>query len=355
LLEVLDPEQNFSFSDHYLEVPFDLSKVMFIATANLIEPIPPPLRDRMEIIEIPSYVEEEKLHIARRFLVPKQRREHGLGEDQIQITDDALRGIISGYTREAGVRNLERQIATVARGVAREVVEGIRKGSTVEKDELARFLGQQKFFPDISARINKPGIAVGLAWTPVGGDILFIEATKMDGKGNLILTGQLGEVMKESAQAALSFIASQAELLGLQQDFRSKMDIHVHVPAGATPKDGPSAGITILTALASLLTGRQVRSDLAMTGEITLRGAVLPIGGVKEKVLAAHRAGVRTIILPERNRLDLDEIPKSVLEGEGAPEFRFVKEMAEVLELALIPGNQPIFAAKSLQRELPAN
>jgi ATP-dependent Lon protease len=355
LLEVLDPEQNFSFSDHYLEVPFDLSKVMFIATANMIEPIPPPLRDRMEIIEIPSYVEEEKLHIAKRFLVPKQRREHGLQDDQLQVADNAIRGIISGYTREAGVRNLERQIATVARGVAREVVEGVRKGSTVEREELSRFLGQQKFFSDISARINKPGIAVGLAWTPVGGDILFIEATKMEGKGNLVLTGQLGEVMKESAQAALSFIASQADSLGLRPDFRSKMDIHIHVPAGATPKDGPSAGITMLTALASLLTGRQVRSDLAMTGEITLRGAVLPIGGVKEKVLAAHRAGVKTIILPERNRLDLEEIPKSVLEGKGAPEFSFVKEMGEVLELALMAGNGPVFVQKSLPNEVPAN
>ncbi len=355
LLEVLDPEQNFSFSDHYLEVPFDLSKVMFIATANMIEPIPPALRDRMEIIEIPSYVEEEKLHIAKRFLVPKQRTEHGLQDQQLQVADDAIRGMISGYTREAGVRNLERQIATVARGVAREVVEGIRKNSPVGKDDLVRFLGQQKFFPDISARINKPGIAVGLAWTPVGGDILFIEATKMEGKGNLILTGQLGEVMKESAQAALSYIASQATSLGLQQDFRSRLDIHIHVPAGATPKDGPSAGITILTALASLLTGRQVRNDLAMTGEITLRGAVLPIGGVKEKVLAAHRAGVRTIILPERNRLDLDEIPKSVLEGEGAPEFRFVKEMADVLDLALMPANEPGYISKPLRNEMPAN
>ncbi len=355
LLEVLDPEQNFSFSDHYLEIPFDLSKVMFIATANMIEPIPPPLRDRMEIIEIPSYVEEEKVHIAKRFLVPKQRKDHGLQEQQFQVSDEAIRRMISGYTREAGVRNLDRQIATVARGVAREVVEGVMSTPNVRKEDLTRFLGQQKFFPDISARINKPGIAVGLAWTPVGGDILFIEATKMDGKGNLILTGQLGDVMKESAQAALSFIASQGELLGLSHDFRSKLDIHVHVPAGATPKDGPSAGITILTALTSLLTGRQVRSDLAMTGEITLRGAVLPIGGVKEKVLAAHRAGIRTIILPERNRLDLDEIPKSVFEGEGAPEFHFVKEMAEVLDLALLPEKGPTVLRKPLKENIPAN
>ncbi len=355
LLEVLDPEQNFSFSDHYLEIPFDLSKVMFITTANMIEPIPPPLRDRMEIIEIPSYVEEEKLHIARRFLVPKQKKDHGLHEQQVQFSDEAIRAMISGYTREAGVRNLDRQIAAVVRGVAREVVEGIKPAQAVGKTDLTRFLGQQKFFPDISARINKPGIAVGLAWTPVGGDILFIEATKMEGKGNLILTGQLGEVMKESAQAALSFIASQAEVLGLPHDFRSKMDIHVHVPAGATPKDGPSAGVTILTALTSLLTGRQVRSDLAMTGEITLRGAVLPIGGVKEKVLAAHRAGIRTIILPERNRLDLDEIPKSVFTGEGAPEFHFVKEMSEVLDFALLREKNTVSLLSSLEERIPAN
>jgi len=336
LLEVLDPEQNFSFSDHYLEIPFDLSKVMFIATANMIEPIPPPLRDRMEIIEIPSYVEEEKLHIARRFLLPKQTKEHGLSPEQLTIKDDAVRAMISGYTREAGVRNLERQIATTARGVARDVAEGTIKKATVNKDSLTKYLGQQKFFPDIAERINRPGIAVGLAWTPVGGDILFVEATKMKGKGNLILTGQLGDVMKESAQAALSFIASNAKSLGLTEDFRSRMDIHIHVPAGAIPKDGPSAGITILTALASLLTGCLVRNDLTMTGEITLRGAVLPIGGVKEKVLAAHRAGIKTIVLPERNKMDLEEIPKSVLEGENAPKFRFVKDMGDVLEIALL-------------------
>jgi ATP-dependent Lon protease len=336
LLEVLDPEQNFSFSDHYLEIPFDLSKVMFIATANMIEPIPPPLRDRMEIIEIPSYVEEEKLHIARRFLLPKQTKEHGLTPDQLSIDDEAIRAMISGYTREAGVRNLERQIATTARGVAREVAEGTIKKARVSKNSLSKYLGQQKFFPDIAERINRPGIAVGLAWTPVGGDILFVEATKMKGKGNLILTGQLGDVMKESAQAALSFIASNARALGLTEDFRSRLDIHIHVPAGAIPKDGPSAGITILTALASLLTGRLVRNDLSMTGEITLRGAVLAIGGVKEKVLAAHRAGIRTIVLPERNKMDLEEIPKSVLEGKDAPNFRFVKDMADVLEIALL-------------------
>jgi ATP-dependent Lon protease len=342
LLEVLDPEQNYSFSDHYLEVPFDLSRVIFIGTANMIEPIPPPLRDRMEVIEIPSYVEDEKLHIARRFLVPKQAAEHGLKEEQMTFEEDALRGIISGYTREAGVRNLERRIATVARGVAREVAEGTVTDVAVKKDSLSRYLGPQKFFLDIAERINRPGIAVGLAWTPVGGDILFIEATRMKGKGNLILTGQLGEVMKESAHAALSFIASNAAALDIPEDFRAESDIHIHVPAGAIPKDGPSAGVTMLTALASLLTGRLVRNDLAMTGEITLRGAVLPIGGVKEKVLAAHRSGIKTIILPERNKLDLEEIPKSVL-GDPCPiTFHFVKEMLEVLELALLPKEESI-------------
>ncbi len=333
LLEVLDPEQNFSFSDHYLEISFDLSKVMFIATANMIEPVPPALRDRMEVIEIPSYVEDEKLHIAKRFLLPKQVKEHGLKESQLELEDEAIRGIISGYTREAGVRNLERQIATAARGVAKDVVEGTIQKANIGKDNLTKYLGQQKFFPDVAERINRPGIAVGLAWTPVGGDILFIEATKMEGKGNLMLTGQLGDVMKESVQAALSFIASNAKQLGLPEDFRSKIDIHVHVPAGAIPKDGPSAGVTMLTALTSLLTNRLVRNDLAMTGEITLRGAVLPIGGVKEKVLAAHRAGIKTIILPERNKLDLDEVPKAAIEGMT---FHFVKEMADVLKLAML-------------------
>ncbi len=336
LLEVLDPEQNSTFSDHYLEIPFDLSKVMFIGTANMIEPVPPALRDRMEIIEIPSYVEDEKLKIAERFLLPKQTREHGIGEGQLTIEPEALRAMISGYTKEAGVRNLERQIAAVARGVAREIAEGKTGGAVVKKDSLSRYLGPQKFFSDIAERINRPGIAVGLAWTPVGGDILFIEATSMKGKGNLILTGQLGDVMKESAQAALSFIFSHADALGIPADFRSSHDIHIHVPAGSIPKDGPSAGVTLLTALTSVLTGRLVRNDLAMTGEITLRGAVLPIGGVKEKVLAAHRAGIKTIILPERNRLDLEEIPEEAIGGKDAMKFHFVREMGEVLEIALL-------------------
>ncbi len=336
LLEVLDPEQNFSFSDHYLEIPFDLSKVMFIATANMIETVPPALRDRMEIIEIPSYIEDEKLHIATSFLIPKQVAEHGLRGDQIEFNEDALRGIIAGYTREAGVRNLERRIAAVTRGVAREVAEGRTEKAAVTKDALTKYLGQQKFFADAAERINCPGIAIGLAWTPVGGEILFVEATKMEGKGNLILTGQLGDVMKESAQAALSYIAANAQSLGVPPDFRSKFDIHIHVPAGGIPKDGPSAGVTMLTALTSLLTGRRVRNDLAMTGEITLRGAVLPIGGVKEKVLAAHRAGVSTILLPERNRMDLEEVPHGAMTGAHPLQFQFVKEMREVIDLALL-------------------
>jgi ATP-dependent Lon protease len=347
LLEVLDPEQNNSFSDHYLEIPFDLSKVMFIATANMIETVPPALRDRMEIIEIPSYVEDEKLHIAKNFLLPKQIAGHGLTSDLIEISDDAVRGIIAGYTRESGVRTLERTIARVVRGVAREVAEGVSVKTSVTRDSLTKYLGQQKFFPDVAERINRPGIAVGLAWTPVGGEILFVEATKMKGKGNLILTGQLGEVMKESVQAALSFIAANAEGLGVSPDFRNELDIHVHVPAGAIPKDGPSAGVTMLTALTSLLTGRLVRNDLAMTGEITLRGAVLPIGGVKEKVLAAHRAGIKTILLPERNRMDLEEIPKAALEGKDPIQFHFVREMEEVLSLALLSAGDSAALSKA--------
>jgi ATP-dependent Lon protease len=334
LLEVLDPEQNSTFSDHYIELQFDLSNVLFIATANMLDPIPPALRDRMEIIEMPSYVEEEKLQIAKDFLIPKQRKEHGLTDELIRFDDDAVRRMITGYTREAGVRSLERRIADVCRGVAREVVEGKSEGTQVTLDLLTRYLGQQKFFSDVAERLNKPGIATGMAWTPVGGEILFIEATKMKGKGNLILTGQLGDVMKESAQAALSYISSQAERLGIDESFREHYDIHIHVPAGATPKDGPSAGVTMLTALTSLLTGRLVRNDLTMTGEITLRGAVLPIGGLKEKVLAAHRAGLKYVLLPERNRYDLEEIPQHVRES---LQFFFVKEMEEVLQIALQP------------------
>ncbi len=332
LLEVLDPEQNNTFSDHYLEVPFDLSKVLFIATGNMLDPIPAPLRDRMEIIEIPSYVEEEKLHIANDFLVPKQIREHGLQEKHITFREDAIRKIIHEYTREAGVRTLERRIADVCRGVAKDVVQGKSEKRKIKADSIYGYLGPQKFFVDVAERVTRPGVATGLAWTPVGGDILFIEASAMRGKGELILTGHLGDVMKESAQAALSYLSSIAHGFGITPDFRARTDLHIHVPAGATPKDGPSAGVAILTALASLLTGKPVRNDLAMTGEITLRGLVLPVGGIKEKVLAAHRAGIKTVILPERNRGDLDEIQKYIKDD---LHFEFVKEMNDVLSLAL--------------------
>ncbi len=333
LLEVLDPEQNFSFSDHYLEVPFDLSKVLFIATANMIEPIPPALRDRMEIIEIPSYVMDEKVYIAKRHLLPKQIAEHGLRAEHVEFEEETIRAIIDSYTRESGVRNLERKIADVCRGVAQVIVEKKAEKITVTPDMLGQFISSMKFYPELSERINRPGIATGLAWTPVGGDILFVEATRMKGKGNLILTGQMGDVMKESAQAALSYIGSSADELGIDGNFREQFDIHIHVPAGAIPKDGPSAGVAMLSSLASLLTGRIVRNDLAMTGEITLRGAVLRIGGVKEKVLAAHRAGIRHIILPEKNEEDLREIPEKV---KKEMTFHFVKEMQEVIKIALM-------------------
>ncbi len=332
LLEVLDPEQNSSFSDHYIEVPFDLSNVLFIATANMLETIPPPLRDRMEIVEIPSYVDEEKLGIAKGFLVPKQLAAHGITDAQVSFEESAILSMIRNYTREAGVRSLERRIADVCRAIAKNIVEnGGAAAVTVTPESLSRYLGKQVFFSEVIERINRPGIATGLAWTPVGGDILFIEATKIKGKGNLILTGQLGDVMKESAQAALSYIASQSERLGVDESFRERFDLHVHFPAGAVPKDGPSAGVTILTALVSVLTGRAVRNDLAMTGEITLRGAVLPVGGIREKLLAAHRAGVRTVILPEKNRRDLDEVPEKV---QREMTFHFVREMEDVLRLA---------------------
>jgi ATP-dependent Lon protease len=335
LLEVLDPEQNFSFSDHYLDVDFDLSQVMFIATANVADPIPPALRDRMEILNLPGYIEEEKLHIARKFLVPKQIGEHGLKAEQANFQDETLRHIIRDYTREAGVRNLEREIAAICRGVAKQVATEEVEKADVAADDLHKYLGPLKFYSEMSERISRPGIATGVAWTPTGGDILFIEATRMKGKGNLILTGQLGDVMKESAQAALSYLRSRAADLGLSElDFEAE-NIHVHVPAGAIPKDGPSAGVTILSAMASLLTERLVRSDTAMTGEITLRGMVLPVGGIKEKVLAAHRAGIRRMILPWKNEKDLEETPKEVREEMN---FVFVREMEQVMQEVLQPS-----------------
>ncbi len=333
LLEVLDPEQNFDFSDHYLEVPFDLSKVMFIATANLADPIIPALRDRMELIELPGYTEQEKTQIAERYLIPKQRNEHGLSEEQISFEKDAIQEIIRHYTKEAGVRNLEREIASVCRGVAKEIVEGKVEASRISPESLAGYLGAIKFFSQVAERTSRPGVATGLAWTASGGDILFIEATKMPGTGQLILTGSLGDVMKESARAALSHLRSEATALKISNDLFKKHDIHIHVPAGAIPKDGPSAGITIYTALFSLLKNQLVKSDLAMTGEITLRGLVLPIGGVKEKVLAAHRAGIEKVILPEKNRTDYDEIPEAVRDD---LEIVFVRDVSDVMKTALM-------------------
>ena len=332
LLEVLDPEQNFSFSDHYLDVSFDLSKVMFITTANILETIPPALRDRLEVIELPGYTLDEKLQIAMRYLIPRQREANGLKAGQIFVGKGTIRAIISGYTREAGVRNLEREIAAVCRGVASRIAEGDIKKAAVGAKDLQRYLGPVRISPEIGIRVGKPGVALGLAWTPTGGDLLFIEATAMKGKGGLTLTGQLGDVMKESASAALSFIRANAETLRIPKDFFEGTDIHIHVPSGAIPKDGPSAGVTILTALTSLLRNKAIRKKLAMTGEITLRGLVLPVGGVKEKVLAAHRAGVKTIILPRWNEKDLIDVPPKV---RREIRFHFVDEMQEVLKLAL--------------------
>ncbi|MGD9602897.1 MAG: endopeptidase La [Gammaproteobacteria bacterium] len=314
LLEVLDPEQNASFRDNYLGVSFDLSKVLFICTANVLENIPAPLRDRMEIVPLPGYTQEEKHEIARRYLVPRQQRANGLGAVSVGIDDAALEALITGYTREAGVRNLERELGAVFRSVAMRVAEGASGPIGVGVGDLLPILGPRRFENEVALRAGVPGVATGLAWTAVGGDILFIEATKVPGSGRLILTGQLGDVMKESAQAALSCVKAKADVLGIAAEQLEKSDIHVHVPAGATPKDGPSAGVAIHLALVSLLTGRCVRPDVAMTGEISLRGLVLPVGGIKEKVLAALRAGIRTVLLPRRNAHDIDEIPASARE-----------------------------------------
>jgi ATP-dependent Lon protease len=335
LLEVLDPEQNFSFTDHYLEVPFDLSKVMFIATANMHDPIPPALRDRMEVIEINGYTEEEKLMIADRYLVPKQLLANGLTKEKVTFTESSLRTIISKYTREAGVRNLEREIASVIRGVAKEIVEDKIKSSKISSQKVLKYLGPEKFYSEVAERTSQTGVATGLAWTPAGGDILFIEVSKMKGKGILNLTGKLGDVMKESASAALSFLRANSEKYDIENDFYEKYDTHIHVPAGAIPKDGPSAGITMFTALYSLYTGKCVRNDTAMTGEITLRGMILPVGGIKEKVLAAKRAGIKNIILPEKNKKDLEEIPKHNINNLN---FHFIKHIDEVIQYAIPDG-----------------
>ena len=332
LLEVLDPEQNFSFSDHYLDLPFDLSKVLFIATANMLETIPPPLRDRMEIIELVGYTASEKLKIAKRFLLPRQRKEHGLNAKQIKFSDGAVKLLIDSYTREAGLRNLEREIGTMCRHAAGQVAEGLAESVGISRQKVIEVLGAERFISDTKLRTSVPGVATGLAWTPVGGDILFIESSSMPGKGGLTLTGQLGDVMKESAQAAVSYVRANAKKLGVDPDFHSKLDLHIHIPAGAIPKDGPSAGVTIFTSLVSLLSGDAVKPTIAMTGEITLRGMVLPVGGIKEKVLAAHRAGIKKILLPERNRRDLEEVPESV---KKSIEFVYLKRMDEICRHAL--------------------
>ncbi len=332
LLEVLDPEQNNSFSDHYLDVAFDLSRVLFIATANLLEPIPGPLRDRMEIIELPGYTFDEKEQIAKIHLIPKQLREHGLTQEHIEIEDKALQTLIVSYTREAGVRALERRIADICRAVAVDVASGKPAKQVISSERAMEILGPERFYSEVAERTEVPGVATGLAWTAAGGDLLFIEATRMAGKGNLTLTGQLGDVMKESAQAALSYLRSKAEVLGISANFLEKTDVHLHFPAGSIPKDGPSAGVTILTALVSLMTGIRVRGDTAMTGEVTLRGLVLPVGGIKEKVLAAHRAGIKRVILPERCRKDLIDVPE---QARKEIEFVFATQMDEVLKAAL--------------------
>lgn len=346
MLEVLDPEQNTDFRDHYLDLPFDLSNVTFIATANMMEPIPGPLRDRMEVIQLAGYTEQDKLQIAKRYLVPRQIERNGLTPSKIEFADDALVEIISGYTREAGVRGLERQIGAVCRKVTREFAEGTRKSKrTIRKKAITDLIGPRKVRQDAPRRTKQPGVATGLAWTPVGGDVLYIEATAYPGKGALQITGQLGDVMRESAQAALSYIKGHSQNLGAEvaDDWFSKNDIHIHVPAGAVPKDGPSAGITMATALASLVTNRCIRSDVAMTGEMTLTGQVLPIGGLKEKALAAQQMGMKLIIAPRDNEADVEEIPKELLKN---VKFEFVDSIDQVLELALVPAKTPKVAKK---------
>jgi ATP-dependent Lon protease len=342
LLEVLDPEQNFSFVDHYLDVPFDLSKVIFITTANIIDPVPPALRDRMEVIELPGYTENEKLHIAKKFLTPRQLKENGLTSEQLDISDGAVLGIIRNYTREAGVRNLEREIGTICRKVARCIAEGSKETIMVTPDKLHDYLGLEKFYYELAEKADEIGVATGLAWTPTGGDIIFVEAALVPGKGNLILTGKLGDVMQESARAALTYARSllirwqekvHAKYIAtIPEDFYEKTDVHIHVPAGAIPKDGPSAGITMAVALVSALSKYPVGKDIGMTGEITLRGKVLPVGGIRDKVLAAHRAGLKKIVLPQENERDLEEIPQEVKEQ---LQFIFIKTIDEALKAVL--------------------
>mgnify|MGYP001284684024 CR=1 FL=1 len=332
LLEVLDPEQNFSFNDHYLEVDFDLTEIIFITTANRVDQIPGPLRDRMEVLNYTGYILEEKLNIAKKHLVSKQVKEHGLKKNEIEFSDEAISVVIESYTRESGVRNLERQLANVCRKAAKDIAIGDSKNIKVTPEKIVEYLGAKKYYPEVSERTNKPGVVVGLAWTAFGGDILFIEATKMPGTGKLKLTGQLGDVMKESAQAALSYARANAKELGINSDVFKEVDIHLHVPAGAIPKDGPSAGVTMLTSLVSLLLDKPVNKSIGMTGEISLRGNVLPIGGLREKSTAAHRAGVKHIIAPYLNKKDFEEIPEKVSKD---LKISFVKDVNEVLKLAL--------------------
>ncbi len=332
MLEVLDPEQNHSFNDHYLELDFDLSKVMFIATANNYGNIPPALRDRMEILEFSGYIQDEKLQIAKRHLIPKQVKENGLTKPEVSMDNNSIKELISSYTREAGVRQLEREIANVLRKVARDIVEDKAKNIKVTKSKVQGYLGASKFYSDLAERATEPGVVTGLAWTAAGGDILFIESSKMKGKGKLTLTGQLGDVMKESATAGMTYVRAHANDFGIETNFNEELDLHVHVPAGAIPKDGPSAGVSMITSLVSLITGVPVKSKVAMTGEITLRGNVLPIGGVKEKVTAAHRAGIKEVILPYLNQKDIEDVPANVSKD---MKFHFAKEIWDVLKVAL--------------------
>jgi len=331
-LEVLDPEQNNSFSDHYIGLPFDLSRVMFITTANMTDPIPNPLKDRMEIIHLSGYTEQEKLGIAKTYLIPRQLAEHGITAKNISIPDKTVLQVIAQYTREAGVRNLEREIGHLCRKVARKVAEGETELFSITPQNLHKYLGVSKFLPEVEREKDEVGVVTGLAWTETGGDILYIEATTMRGKGNLTLTGHLGDVMKESAHAALTYVRSRAGVLGIQTEIFGKTDVHIHVPAGAIPKDGPSAGVTMATALASVFTNASVKKDLAMTGEVTLRGRVLPIGGLKEKTLAARRAGIKTMVIPKENEKDLDDIPKYLRKD---MKFIFATTMDDVISTAL--------------------
>jgi len=351
LLEVLDPEQNHAFSDHYLNLPFDLSNVLFICTANLLDPIPPALADRMEVIQLSGYTNEEKLEIARKFLIPRQREDNGISPKYFEISDDAVLRIIAEYTKEAGLRNLEREIASICRKVARRVAEGKTELNRITRANIHAFLGVPKFLPEVEQEHHEVGVATGLAWTSTGGEILYVEASLSKGRGNLTLTGQLGDVMKESAQAAVSYARAHAKKLGIEEDFYQKLDIHIHVPAGAIPKDGPSAGITMATALISALTKRAVNRDVAMTGEITLRGRVLPIGGLKDKSLAAFRAGIKTIIVPDRNQKDLEEIPKPL---RRKLHWVIAKNMSEVLKTALLhPHNTAYRERRSVKKAKP--